>query len=212
MTARAAKATAVIALGAILGVAVAREARVGARAIDASDAALARGDAAAAIAEARAAAEALAPASPYPARGYERLDAIGRDAESRGDRAIAAAAWTAMLAAASETRAPFADTGRWSDAAGRGLARVASAPSKDAPLAGDPGHDAEATRRLLAELARDDDPASTTFLLLGAGALLFFGGVAWLVQRLPGRGWSEARVPALCAIVGAVLAVLACSR
>jgi len=208
VTPRAAAVTAVVALGAILGVATAHEVRVGARSVAASDAATGRGDLAAAIAEARTAAEALAPASPYPARGYARLDAIGRDAESHGDLATANAAWTAMLAAAAETRAPLTDTARWRDAASQGLARVAAAPSRAGGL-----RDAapDAGSRLALDLERDDTPETATFALLGAGTLLFFGGVAWLLLRVPGR-WSAIRVPALCAVSGALLAVLACTR
>ena len=118
-----------------LGVLTAREFAVGRDAVAAADAAAAaKSDWREAIAQARIAAEALAPASPWPERGLRRLEAIGHDAEARGDDPTALLAYGAMRTAALETRAPGGRvrSDRWRHAAEEGLGRVA-ASSKDTP-------------------------------------------------------------------------------
>ena len=64
-----------------------------------SDAAVARGDALEAILAARAAAEARCPFCTAPDRGFQRLEAIAKEAESRGDEWTAFASFRAMCAA-----------------------------------------------------------------------------------------------------------------
>ncbi|MEO6420862.1 MAG: hypothetical protein ABIP39_15725 [Polyangiaceae bacterium] len=157
---------------------------VGARAMRESDEAFAKGDLPTAIVRAHAAAEAVVPTSPYPARGYARLDTIARDAESRGDDASAAAAWRAMRSAAMATRT----SEPWLERANQGIsrvgARIARSPDDAARCVGstDAICDSSAIeKRIETALAEDDTPSTLTFLLLGSGSLLFFFGAARLL-------------------------------
>lgn len=128
-------ALAAVAAALVIGVLAAREFAVGRDAVAAADAAAAKSDWREAIAQARIAAESLTPASPWPERGLRQLQAMGHDAEARGDDATALLAYGAMRAAALETRAPGAASSRsdrWRHAAEEGLGRVA-ASSKDTP-------------------------------------------------------------------------------
>jgi hypothetical protein len=112
----------------VLGVAASREASAGATEMAAADSDAARGDWPDAIAHARAAAEAFVPASPWPERGFRRLESIGRDATARGDEPTARLAFAAMRTAALETRSPWSDRADWIDRAERGLSQLATTP------------------------------------------------------------------------------------
>jgi hypothetical protein len=117
---------AVVVVLAVVGVAAAREVSTGATALAAADADAARGDWPEAIGHARAAAEAVAPASPWPERGFRRLEAIGRDATARGDESTARLAYAAMRTAALQGRSPWSDHADWEDRAQQGLSRLAT--------------------------------------------------------------------------------------
>lgn len=69
----------------------------------ASDDALAKNDARAAIAGAKRAAQARLPGSPFPDRGRDRLRTLAREAEERGDPETATAGWRALRAACAST-------------------------------------------------------------------------------------------------------------
>jgi hypothetical protein len=188
----------------IAAIVSAREMRLGARACAAMDAA---GDAATAIARARDAAEAVVPGSPYPRRGYERLEAVARDAEAHGDEPTAITAWGAMRTAADATAGPLVATSAWRALADEGLLRVGAHP-----LA--PSAEVHATEDILrASLARDDAPAAGWLALLGLGALAFLGGVArlaWAARDLAAlRGERAAMIGTT---LGALLYALACLR
>jgi hypothetical protein len=128
------RALALLLLASISIVGIARQLETGARAMAASDEALGLGDVRSAIADARTAAEAVLPGSPYPRRGIERLAQLGKDAEARGDGAVAAAAWGAMRAAVLETRSLGGGHDAWLGEADLGLARAtALGTSADAP-------------------------------------------------------------------------------
>jgi hypothetical protein len=115
-----------------LAVLTLHEGAVGRDAVAAADAAAARSDWRESIAQARTAAEALAPGSPWPERGLRRLEAIGHDAEARGEDPVALLAYGAIRTAALETRAPGTWSDRWRRTAEEGLVRVATA-SKEVP-------------------------------------------------------------------------------
>lgn len=206
---------AIIVLAGVLVVATTYELRTGAQAIDECDAALVRGDRTMAIARARAAAEAVVPASPYPSRGYHRLESIAREAEARGDDEISSSAWAAMRAAALSTRGFGVRTAEWLDLANAGIARVGSA-AWGAPDAAKLKTDVRPTEQAILEsLHRQEPPTTTTFLLLAAGAAAFFGGVARIAWRAGAReplSWRAARWPASAAAIGLVLYALACLR
>lgn len=150
---------------AILSAGAVRQLTVGSRAVLDCDAALERDDQRAAIGHARAAAEAVLPGSPYPRRGYERLDRIATQAENRGDDATAMAAWRAMRAAATETRGLGVGSAEWRARADEGVARAAA---REAP-APDPAVVSEL-------LGREDAPSNAMLFALGglfAGALIY---------------------------------------
>lgn len=214
---------AIVLIAIVLAVATSYELRVGARGIDECDAALARGDRAAAIEAARAAAEAVVPASPYPSRAYHRLESIAREAESRGDDESSLGAWTAMRAAALATRGFGVRTAEWNDMADAGIARVGSA-AWGGPDAAKLKTDVRPSEQALLEsLHRQEPPPTTTFVLLAAGASAFFGGVAriaWLARSRSRAlepssaplSWRLARWPASVAAIGLALYALACLR
>jgi hypothetical protein len=201
-----------LALALFLFAATLHQAREGARAIAESDAAIASGERSTAIARARAAAEAAAPGSPYPARGYQRLEAIARDAEGRGDEATSTAAWSAMRAAAIETRAFGIDTSAWRRLGDDGIARVGSgAPG----WAGQEGHTWSEVRAasspLKESLAKDDTPPTWRFALLAVAAAAFLAGtarLAWIGADV--AALKRARVAGPLALVGLVLYLVAC--
>jgi hypothetical protein len=214
---RTARTRAVLVSGVVVlffGVAIASRVSAGAGAVAASDRALQSGDRLLAIEEARAAAEAVAPGSPYPARGYARLDAIAREAESRDDDDTAAAAWRAMRTAAIGTRGLGVDETATLERANAGIARTATrvrgAARADVPREV-PGVASPSERRVLDALARDETPPVRVFAMLGAGALLFFAGIARLVVLVP-FAWKQARIAAAASALGLLLAVLALAR
>jgi hypothetical protein len=171
---RARLAVAALAVLAVAIVATARETSMGRSEMEAADGAAAASDWVDAIAHARAAAEAVAPGSPWPERGRTRLDAIGREAEGRGDETTALLAYGALRAAALATRLPGWSSSAWRQKADEGIARVAAAHadrSNAAPTI-------EATRDAL----RGNEPPSPMHLaLLGAGALCALIGLAFVL-------------------------------
>jgi hypothetical protein len=175
MTGGRAAALAALVVVAAAAVLTVREVAVGQTEVTAADAAAARSDWAEAIVHARAAAEALVPGSPWPARGWSRLDAIGHDAEARGDDATAMLAYGAMRTAALATRAPGSGSDRWRTRAEDSLARVASY-RKDV---GAP----QAPAGSMLDALRDNEPPPTPTLALlalaGVAMLAGLGRLAW---------------------------------
>jgi hypothetical protein len=186
-----------VALVVVLVVAVltTRELRIGERQVHAADEAAERGDWWEAVTHARAAAEALVPGSPWPARGWLRLEAIGHDAEARGDDAIATLAYSAMRSAALATRAPGARADRWRAKAEEGLVRVATAQRN----LGAPRTDAQS---MLAALRTTEPPATFRLALLAAAAAALLGGLGRLSSVQEPR---RARVAQAVAAVGGAL-------
>jgi hypothetical protein len=164
----AALTLAVVVAVAVVG--MAREAAIGRAEMEAADRAAASADWIDAIAHARAAAEAVAPGSPWPDRARARLDGIGHDAEARGDETTALLAYGALRAAAVATRGPGSASALWRAQADDGLARVAAA-SRD-PFG--PHTTAEAMRDAL----HGQEPPSAQLVLLGAGFLCILIGLA----------------------------------
>jgi hypothetical protein len=103
---------------AVAAVAAWHETAIGAREYAAADEAASRGDWPSAVDHARAAAEAVAPASPWPERALRRLEAIARDAETRGDAETARLAYAAMWTAVSSTRSSGDSGGKSGDGNG----------------------------------------------------------------------------------------------
>lgn len=175
---------------AALAVAVAGAAHtraLGERAMAASDDALAHGDAITAVDEAKRAAEAASPGSPWPAHGYARLEDIGRDAASKGDDVTATRAWRAMRTAAVATGAEGSPERVEAD---RELAAAAAREAGRTATASPGAAARDAEQKTLADLSRDATPGTTSFALLAAAALaLYAAAAAWLGRR---RAWSAA--------------------
>jgi L-aminopeptidase/D-esterase-like protein len=128
MSARRLAALAALVVASVVAITAVREIGIGREEMAQADAASARSDWPAAIAHARAAAQARLPASPWPGRGMLGLQSIGRDAEARGDEENALLAYGALRTAVLATDAPLgtSSSGRWRRAAEDGLARVAA--------------------------------------------------------------------------------------
>ena len=112
----------------LLGVAVANQWSLGARAMRDSDLLVAQAKWRDATKSARQAAEAAVPGLPYPARAYARLSAIAKAAEAAGRLDDAAFAWRAMRSAA---RATWPAEGARDEVAlaDEGILRVARSPA-----------------------------------------------------------------------------------
>jgi hypothetical protein len=184
-----------IVLVAVVGIVTAREVAAGRAEVAAADVASQRSDWGEAIVHARAAAETVAPGNPWPERGRLRLEAIGHDAEARGDDPTALLAYGALRAAALATRAPGTGSDRWRQKAEEGLARVASARRDvSAPQA--------AAGAMLDALHDNEPPATWTLAALAAAAVAMLAGLtrlAWL-----GREARTARVAQAVATAGLV--------
>jgi hypothetical protein len=191
----------VLLVSSALAALTARELSLGESGVQDCDALLARGDLAGAIDAARSAAEACAPGSPYPERGYARLEAIARAAEEREDDATAAAAWRSVRSAAMASTSATAHR----QLADEALARLAT-HTRGAALPVDP---AAAQASMVAALRRDDRPATATFVALGAGAATFFAGMVQLLLLPVGATRRRAGVGASMAVAGFVMALLA---
>jgi hypothetical protein len=185
---------------AVLAVLTAREIAVGRTEVAAADEAAARSDWWEAVVHARAAAEALVPGSPWPERGRQRLDAIGRDAEARGDDPTAMLAYAAMRAAALATRAPGSDSERWRARAEDGLARVASSRR-------DVGMPTTSAESMLDALRENEPPPTWRMALLAAAAtsmLAGLAGLAWGPRAGKEAGARSARIAQALAAAGIV--------
>ncbi|HEY3822672.1 MAG TPA: hypothetical protein VGL81_36155 [Polyangiaceae bacterium] len=177
--ARAAAAAALVVVAAT-AVLTAREVALGQAEVTAADTAAARSDWGDAVVHARAAAEALVPGSPWPARGWSRLEAIGHDAEARGDDATALLAYGAMRSAALATRAPGAGSDRWRSKAEDALARVASYRKEvGAPVT--------PAASMLDALHETEPPPTGTLALLALAAAAMLGGLGRLAWVGTGR-------------------------
>lgn len=178
-----------------LAVLTAREIALGRTEVAAADVAAARSDWWEAVVHARAAAEALVPGSPWPERGRERLEAIGRDAEARGDDATAMLAYAAMRTAALATRAPGSGSDAWRAKAEQGLARVAASRR-------DVGMPHASAESMLDALHENEPPPTWRMALLAAAATALLGGLAGLAWA--GDQIARARVAQALAAAGLV--------
>jgi hypothetical protein len=197
---RLAAAAALVAV-AMLSVATARELGIGQREVEAADAAAERSDWPEAVFHARAAAEALVPGSPWPVRGWTRLEAIGHDAEARGDDPTALLAYGAMRAAALATRAPGAGAEAWRGRAEDGLARVAASTRS---LTG-PHTTSDA---MLDALRESEPPPTARLVLLAAAAAAMLGGLARLAWASSASKARVAQGVAALGLVGYAIVVL----
>jgi hypothetical protein len=179
----------------VVGIVSARQVAIGRAEIAMADAASAKSDWGAAIAHARAAAEALVPGSPWPERGWLRLAAIGHDAEARGDDETALLAYGAMRAAAMGVKGPGSGWQRRRDQADEGLTRVATSRR-------DPTGPKVTAESMLDALHSEETPATWVLAALAASAVAMLGGLARLAWL--GEEASRARVAQGVAALGFV--------
>jgi hypothetical protein len=173
MTARQGIALVALLVATVVGIVTAREWAIGRDAVLAADAAAAKSDWPEAITQARAAAEALAPGSPWPLRGWRRLEAVGHDAEARGDDPTALAAYSAMRTAAMETRAPGSGSDDWRSKAEQSLARVSGSQKTLGPHV--------SSESMLDALRTSETPSTARMTALSVASLAILGGLVWLV-------------------------------
>jgi hypothetical protein len=180
---------------AIVAIVTMREVAAGRAEVSLCDAATLKSDWPEAIGHARAAAEALVPGSPWPEQGWMRLEAIGHDAEARGDDETALLAYGAMRAAAMATRGPGSGWARRRAQAEEALARVAGATR-------DPTGPHVTGDSMLEALRDKAPPAPWLLVALAASAiatLVALGRLAWL-----GDAAAKARVTQGVAAIGFV--------
>jgi hypothetical protein len=199
---RGAAALAGLVVAVLLAGATAREFALGRDEMEAADRAAAASDWTEAISHARAAAGAVAPGSPWPERALVRLDAMGHDAEARGDETTALLAYGALRSAAIATRFPGSTSALWRGKADEGLARVADA-SRDRST---PHVTADAMREAL---RGNEPPPLGLVALLSAGAAAMVAGLATLgaARHRPNRS-RIAQAVALAGFAATVAALL----
>jgi hypothetical protein len=182
-------ALAALTVTSVLAVATAHQMAVGRREAAAANEAASRKDWPEAIRHARAAAEAFVPASPWPERGERCLQAIGHDAEARGDGATALLSYGAARTAALATQAPGASGSRWRSEAEAGLARVAgwdaAAGTDGRPAAAMPR---EAAQSMIEALTHEPIPSPWSFAALSASVVAVLGGIGWLALAVGADG------------------------
>jgi hypothetical protein len=178
---------------AVVAIVTVREVAIGRAEVSLCDAAVQKSDWPEAIGHARAAAEALVPGSPWPEQGWMRLEAIGHDAEARGDDETALLAYGAMRAAAMATRAPCSGWARRRAQSEEALARVADASR-------DPTGPHVSSDAMLEALRDQTPPAPWLLVALAASAIASLGALgrlAWL-----GDAAAKARVTQGVAALG----------
>ncbi|HEX8794524.1 MAG TPA: hypothetical protein VF765_26445 [Polyangiaceae bacterium] len=178
---------------AVVAIVTVREVAMGRAEVGLCDAATQKSDWVEAIGHARAAAEAFVPGSPWPEQGWMRLEAIGHDAEARGDDETALLAYGAMRAAALATRAPGSGSAGRKAQAEEALARVADANR-------DPTGPHVTGDAMLEALRDQAPPAPWLLFALAASAiasLTALGRLAWL-----GDAAAKARVTQGVAALG----------
>jgi len=163
-----------------LGVVVTRVFWDGRAALEAGDAALAKGDADGAITGWRRAARWYAPGAPHVIDAYDRLETFAREAEASGNRAGALVAWRAIRSSVMATRSLYTPFPARLAAADERIAALMAAEE----VAADPKKDEAAARAFHAALlARDDSPRLPWTLLALAGFAGWVGGGFWFARR-----------------------------
>lgn len=196
-------AGAALALMALVTAAASHEADEGARAMRASDAALAAKNPELAVAEAYLAATHVAPLSPWSDRGYARLQTIAEDAEARGDDDLAETAWHAIRSAEVATSGPLSGSPARRRRAELALGRIDSRRML-VLAARTPGLARPSEGALAKAHGEDGTPKAATLASLGGGSLLAVA-CALALARTGARGRSA--VAAACGLVVGVAGV-----
>jgi hypothetical protein len=177
----------------------------GRKSLEACDAAAKRGDRVEAIVFARAAAEARCPFCSAPELGFARLYAIAKEAESRGDDAIAVAAWRAVRAATLASVVLDTTPAR-RERADNEIARLEHRIDAAAAAAGGTASPAASEERLRVALAASTVPSTTVFVLLALGGVLFLVGGVRFVRAAGAATFGTASVVMAAAGAGVAIA------
>jgi len=189
-----------------LGVIVTRVFYDGRAALAAGDAAIAKGDVDGAISGWRRAARWYAPGAPHVIDAYDRLETFAREAEARGNRAGALAAWRAIRSSVVATRSFYTPFPARLAAADERIAALMAADE----VAADPKKDEAAARAFHAALlARDDSPKLSWTILALAGFAAWVGGGFWFARRGVGADDKLVRREAIRAGVAIVVGLAA---
>ena len=158
-----------------------------------------------AILHARRAAEWYAPGAPHVPAAYQKLVALARLSESRGDPASALLAWRAVRHAALSSRWAVVSYADELQQANASIARLASRSSTSASIGAPPVEELQGN---LAEgLSRDVHPRTSWVAVMLLGFAMLAGGAGYAVQRgATGQGysWLQARWALAVAAAGAV--------
>jgi len=149
--------------------------------IAASTAALRAGDPHEATVRARRAAQWYAPGAPHVRVAYERLMALGKEAERRHQRDVALLAYEGVHEAALSTRWLITPHAADVAEADKAIARLRSRDPRPPAAAVDP--DAKIERELLAILAERPGPSRAMSAGLGAAFAAILGGLGWVLAR-----------------------------
>jgi hypothetical protein len=153
----------------------------GRRALEDCNGAVARGDYVEAIVFARAAAEARCPSCSAPELGYSRLYGIAKDAEGRGEDAVAVAAWRAVRSATIGT-AIFDISPARRERADAEIARLEHRIDVATAAAGGSPSPAATEERIRVALGANVVPSMLVFVLLALGGALFVVGAIRFVR------------------------------
>lgn len=177
----------------------------GRHAVEAAAAAAKRGDRVEAIVLARAAAESRCPWCGAPELGYARLEAIAKEAESKGDDATAVAAWRAVRAASLGSALIETSSARRERAEAE-IARFEHRIDATAAALGANASPAASEERLRAALATNGVPSGVVFVLLTLGASAFLFGAVRFVRsrRFDATGIAIALAGGAIAVLGAL--------
>ncbi len=158
-----------------------------------------------AIVHARRAAEWYTPGDPHVSDAYQKLIALARMSESRGDPASALLAWRAVRHAVLSSRwAVIAYDGELAQA-NAAIARLAASSGAPASIGAPPAD--ELQQSLADGLLRNVHPRTGWVLVMLLGFALLAGGAGYATQRGAGNQgyrWSLVRWPLLVAAAGAV--------
>lgn len=179
----------------------------GERALDASDAALERGDAEAAINAARRSASFYAPGAPHVEHAYRRLSALAGAAEEHHQRETALYAWRSLRQAALDTRWLVVPHAADEAHASSEIARLSALGSHERA---EPDRAIEAA--MLGRLRESERPRTGWVVALVVGLAMASTGFLMASRRIAAAArldWSAGSKPLTLAAVGVALWLLA---
>lgn len=197
---------AVLAIAVVLLVVTARAVYGGESELAASNEALLRGDAREATTRARIAAQYYVPGAPHVAVAYQRLLALGREADTRRLDADAAFAFNAVRTACLSTRWIVVPHPEALDEANRALAAIEARAPRPPAHADDPP--AKLEREMLAKLATPLESRVAIHATVTLAIVLMVAGAIIALRRADATGrlpWGRARLGAAIALAGVAL-------